>query len=61
MATNAFGILPITPRHTAQLTDLPFHHRDPFEHLLIAPSMAEEIPLVSCDENFDAYGVSRIW
>lgn len=56
-----FSILPILPRHTALLTNLPFHHRDPFDRLLIAQSMAEAIPLVSCDQNFDAYAISRIW
>lgn len=61
LATNEFGILPITSRHNAILTDLPFHHRDPFDRLLIAQSMAEGIPLVSCDENFDAYGLARLW
>ena len=61
LAINDFGILPIAPRHTALLTDLPFHHRDPFDRLLIAQSMAEGIPLVSCDEHFDAYGISQIW
>ncbi len=58
---NDFSILPILPRHTALLTNLPFHHRDPFDRLLIAQSMAEVIPLVSCDQNFDAYAISRIW
>lgn len=58
---NDFSILPILPRHTALLTNLPFHHRDPFDRLLIAQSMAEAIPLVSCDQNFDAYAISRIW
>lgn len=61
LAINNFDILPILPRHTARLTELPFHHRDPFDRLLIAQSMAEVIPLVSCDEHFDAYGIHRIW
>ncbi len=54
LATNDFGILPIALGHSALLTDLPFHHRDPFDRLLIAQSMAEGIPLISCDEHFDA-------
>jgi len=61
LAINNFTILPILPRHTAILTELPFHHRDPFDRLLIAQSIAEAIPLVSCDDAIDAYGVSRIW
>jgi PIN domain nuclease of toxin-antitoxin system len=61
LASNDFGILPILPRHTAILTDLSFHHRDPFDRLLIAQSLAEQIPLVSRDTAFDSYGVTRIW
>ena len=53
--------LPILPRHTAILTELPFHHRDPFDRLLIAQSTAEELPLVSCDSALDDYGISRLW
>lgn len=61
LAINNFRILPILPGHTAILTSLPFHYRDPFDRLLIAQSIAEQVPLVSCDSAFDAYGISRIW
>jgi PIN domain nuclease of toxin-antitoxin system len=61
LARNDFGILPILPRHTAILIDLPFHHRDPFDRLLIAQAIAEQIPLVSCDEDIDHYRVTRLW
>jgi PIN domain nuclease of toxin-antitoxin system len=58
---NAIRILPILPRHTAALTDLPFFHRDPFDRLIIAQAMVEGIPVVSGDSQFDAYPVRRIW
>jgi PIN domain nuclease of toxin-antitoxin system len=61
MAANQFRILPIEPRHVAPLTDLPFHHRDPFDRLIIAQAMAEQIPVVSADTAFDAYPVKRLW
>jgi PIN domain nuclease of toxin-antitoxin system len=61
LATNQFPILPIEPRHTATLTTLPFHHRDPFDRLIIAQAMAERIPVISGDEAFAAYPVTRIW
>ncbi|MFZ1537738.1 MAG: type II toxin-antitoxin system VapC family toxin [Chromatiaceae bacterium] len=61
LAANDFGILSIEPRHTAVLTDLPFHHRDPFDRLLVAQAMAEQVPLVSADPALDAYGVKRLW
>jgi PIN domain nuclease of toxin-antitoxin system len=59
--THSFTILPIAISHTTILTTLPFHHRDPFDRLLIAQAMAEQIPLVSGDTAFDAYPVQRLW
>jgi len=40
---------------------LPFHHRDPFDRLLIAQATAEQMPIVSAGAAFDAYGVTRLW
>lgn len=54
-------ILPIEPRHAAALIALPFHHKDPFDRLLIAQSLAEAIPVVSAGGAFDPYGVTRMW
>jgi PIN domain nuclease of toxin-antitoxin system len=47
--------------HAAVVATLPFHHRDPFDRLLIAQAMVEQIPIVSADTAFDAYGVQRMW
>ena len=47
IADNDFRILPIEPRHTAVLTTLPLHHRDPFDRLIVAQAMVEGIPLVN--------------
>ena len=58
---NDFHILPIEPKHTVVLTTLPFHHRDPFDRLLIAQAMVEDIPIVSMDPAFDAYPIIRLW
>lgn len=58
---NMLSILPILPRHTSVLTDLPFHHRDPFDRLLIAQCLADGLPIVSGDACMDDYGVDRIW
>lgn len=58
---NGFGILPVEFRHTAALTSLPFHHRDPFDRLIVAQAMVEEIPIVSGDTVLDAYPVKRVW
>ena len=61
IVTNQFYILPIVPRHTAVLTTLPFYHRDPFDRLIIAQAMVEQIPVISGDAAFVAYPVTCIW
>lgn len=58
---NQSYILPIVPRHTAVLTSLPFHHRDPFDRLIIAQAMVEQMLVISGDAAFAAYSVTRIW
>lgn len=58
---NGFRILPIDVRHTAALIDLPYHHRDPFDRLIIAQAMVENIPVLSGDTPLDAYPIQRIW
>jgi PIN domain nuclease of toxin-antitoxin system len=58
---NGFQVLHITVAHTAVVAGLPFHHRDPFDRLLAAQCLAEQLPLVSADGQFDAYGVTRLW
>lgn len=61
LAVNDITILPIEISHTAHLTSLQFHHRDPFDRLIITQALAEELPVVSIDSQFDAYGVKRVW
>lgn len=57
-----FTVLPIEARHLHQLLDLPLHqHRDPFDRLLIAQALRENLTVVGNDDAFDAYGVQRIW
>lgn len=58
---NEIGILPIELKHLAVLTDFPFHHRDPFDRLLIAQAISEGIPILSGDPAFRDYPVQVIW
>jgi PIN domain nuclease of toxin-antitoxin system len=58
---NGFGYLHIEPKHTAALTTLPFHHKDPFDRLLIAQAIIEAIPIISGDTVLDSYPVKRLW
>jgi PIN domain nuclease of toxin-antitoxin system len=61
IAINRLSILPISIAHAAVVASLPFHHRDPFDRLLVAQSLSENVPLVSSDPVVDAYGVIRHW
>jgi PIN domain nuclease of toxin-antitoxin system len=58
---NDFRLLPIELRHVARVCDLPTHHRDPFDRLLIAQAMLEGLTLVSVDDAFSAYTVNLRW
>ena len=58
---NALKPLPIALAHTYRLADLPFHHRDPFDRLLVAQALEEDFTLLSIDEILSDYGVRRVW
>ena len=58
-----FVILPVEPRHTSRVVILPQFkdHKDPFDRLLVAQALTEDIPIVSVDDKLDDYGVTRLW
>ncbi len=58
---NALIPLAITIEHTMRLADLPFHHRDPFDRLLVAQALSDSLPILSADALLSAYGIERIW
>jgi PIN domain nuclease of toxin-antitoxin system len=63
-AVQALGvrIVPYTAEHAFHLFELPFHHRDPFDRQIIAQALTEEIPIVTPDRIFSAYGgLKVIW
>ena len=61
IAVNRIDILEITFDHIEVVASLPLHHRDPFDRLIIAQSMAEQIPVLSRDAFFGAYAIARVW
>ena len=61
MTEYGFQQLDISYRHASEVTGLPMHHRDPFDRLLIAQALVEDLPIVSHDSAFSHYPVSRIW
>ena len=61
IANNGIDLLSITSAHVSRITTLPFHHRDPFDRLLIAQAMIEQTQIVSADQALDAYSITRVW
>lgn len=61
IAFNYIRLLDISMTHALRVASLPLHHRDPFDRMIIAQSLGENLPVLSNDEAFDAYGVKRIW
>jgi PIN domain nuclease of toxin-antitoxin system len=51
----------ISPAHVKRLRHMEMHHRDPFDRMLVAQALAENITLASADASLDAYGVQRLW
>jgi PIN domain nuclease of toxin-antitoxin system len=61
MRANGFEQLEIGIRHLAGCAALPWHHRDPFDRLLAAQALAEDLAMVSQDKVMEEYGVQRVW
>ena len=58
--TNDLTVSPVTLTHVLALDTLPLHHKDPFDRLLIAQSIEEDLTLVSADSQFSAYPVTLL-
>ena len=58
---NGFELLNLEVPHATALINLPLHHRDPFDRLLIAQAMVHQMQIVSIDSTFDAYQIQRLW
>ena len=61
MEINAIQWLPIEMTHCAKVIKLPFHHRDPFDRMLVAQAITEKMQLLSRDSRLSAYSIKRIW
>ena len=58
---NDIELLPVSMAHIQHIATLPFHHKDPFDRMIVAQSVVESIPLISIDAVLDSYGVKRLW
>lgn len=61
LAHERIEILSVSAHHGIRAGLLPGPHRDPFDRMLIAQALAEDIPLISNDRALDGYGVTRLW
>ena len=55
------AVLPILLSHVLRLESLPLHHRDPFDRIILAQALEEEIPVVSADSKFHLYPIEVLW
>lgn len=58
---NAIELMSIEVRDLAKVAELPFHHRDPFDRLIIAQALSRGLPIVGNDLEFSKYGVELFW
>ena len=58
---NGFQILPITFADTLVLMSLPFHHKDPFDRIIIAQSINNNLSIISVDSYFEKYPIKLLW
>ena len=58
---NKIRLLDIKVEHLAELENLEFHHRDPFDRILVAQCLVEKMAIMSKDKIFSNYSIKRIW
>ncbi len=61
LAANGFQLLHVDLEHATRVATLPWHHRDPFDRLLVAQALHEDLVIVSADRVFRKYGVTLVW
>jgi PIN domain nuclease of toxin-antitoxin system len=61
MEDNGFEVLPITFEDVLAVATLPFHHRDPFDRIIIVQSFTNQLTIISKDRNFGLYNATISW
>ena len=54
-------LLDISLEHCSRVESLPFHHKDPFDRMIIAQAIIENLPILTDDKDFDSYAITKIW
>ena len=60
-SSNSILLLPIRVEHTLRVATLLHHHKDPFDRLIIAQAMIENLPVISSDDKFSDYEIDHVW
>lgn len=60
-ADNGIQVLPVKQSHLSLVQSMPFHHRDPFDRLLLATAQAEGLTLLSADSQVYRYNLAWVW
>ena len=58
---EGYRFIPLEVVHCRLIQNLPFYHKDPFDRMLVAQAVVENLTIIGSDDQFDAYGVKRIW
>jgi PIN domain nuclease of toxin-antitoxin system len=61
LTRNGFVLFGVEFRHVVRVADLPFHHRDPVDRVLVAQALQDALAIVSADRVFRKYGVTVVW
>jgi PIN domain nuclease of toxin-antitoxin system len=61
LVRDAISALPVQHHHALHVSTLPYHHKDPFDRLIIAQAMIEQIPILTVDRQFEPYDVELLW
>lgn len=61
LSRTGFDLLPVSLAHVTSVENLPTHHKDPFDRLLVAQAITGGLTVVSVDPQFDLYSVTRLW
>jgi PIN domain nuclease of toxin-antitoxin system len=61
LTRNGFVLCGLEFRHVAGVAGLPFHHRDPFDRVLVAQALLDDLAIVSADRVFRKYGAAVVW
>ena len=61
LAGSKISLLDTSVKHTEEIISLPLHHRDPFDRMIIAQSITENLTIISKDKNFSLYPIKLLW